>query len=511
MDFFYELFDGSGVPARWHCGDWSRPLGYLHLVSDLGVFSAFVAISLLLSYVLRKTGRKLPHPMPKLVGLFIGFIVLCGLTHLVGAVVFYRPIYGFAGALKLATAAVSWATVVALLPALPRLLALKTPSEMRLEIERATEEWRKETEARAAAQSLLIGVIDASPSGMLATDPAGRIVLVNREATRLFGYEEDELVGEVVERLIPPEQRTHHPRLRESFLEEPSARKMGGTSVLIGLRKDGSTFPIEVGLNPLTFPQGKLVLCAVVDRSEVVAHQQDLLSQQRELERSNVELESFASAASHDLKAPLRAIQNAVRWIEEDIDPAAFTGQVRENFEILKGRAARMESLLNALLDYARIGRKKSAIADIDVGSVVQNIVQLLGPQAERAVVVEGQLPSVQTTRVLLERVFSNLISNALKHCPRTDLRIVVRGCVRGTDCFFEVEDNGPGIDPRFHERIFRVFQTLRSRDEVEGAGMGLALVKKVVEREGGAVWVRSEMGQGAIFVVRWPQARLDA
>ena len=340
---------------------------------------------------------------------------------------------------------------------------------------------------------------------MLAIDDNGAIVLANAEAARQFGYSKAELTNLSVEMLVPEAQRERHVKYRKQFSAAPSVRRMGGAATLVGLRKDGTTFPLEVGLNPVATPTGDLVLAVIIDRTESMRQKRELEHSNEELRWSNEQLEGFASAASHDLKAPLRAIQNAVQWIEEDIDPEALTDEVKENFALLRGRAARMESLLNALLAYARAGADEGDADWVNPRRVVEDVVKLLGPTAERAVLVEGDMPRVRTARVLIERVMANLIANALKHAAHEGLQVRVRGFQEGSQCIFEVADNGPGIDQRFHARIFELFRTLRPRDEVEGAGMGLALVKKIVEREGGQISVRSAPGQGATFIVRWP------
>ncbi len=304
---------------------------------------------------------------------------------------------------------------------------------------------------------------------------------------------------------MPDDVRGDHPQLRASYLRNPMTRKMVGTRPLLGKKKTGTTFPIEVGLNPIETPDGTVVLSAIIDRTEVVEQRRRLEAQQQVLEQTNIELESFASAASHDLKAPLRAIQNAASWIEEDLPAECRQGEVGENLKLLRNRAERMEALLNALLDYARAGREVTNQENVACQEVISDIVALLGPEAEAATHVEGELPSLVTARAPLQQVLYNLIANSMKHAERSDPEIIVKCTKLGNTYEFSVTDNGPGIAPEYHGKIFEVFRTLHSRDVREGAGMGLALVKKIVENRGGRVQLTSELGHGATFTFSWP------
>ncbi len=239
-------------------------------------------------------------------------------------------------------------------------------------------------------------------------------------------------------------------------------------------------------------------------RAQVRAN--ELAALTAELERSNAELDQFAYVASHDLKAPLRGIANLVTWITEDLGDDA-DGDTRKHLELMSGRVYRMEALIDALLAYARVGRKDGAPESVDVAALVHEVIELLAPPADVEVAVAGQLPALISPRAPLRQVFHNLIGNAIKHARRQGPgRIEVGARDAGDAVEFYVADDGPGIDPRYHDRIFGVFQTLETRDKVEGAGIGLALVKKNVQRRGGRVWVESTAGAGATFRFTWPK-----
>lgn len=225
----------------------------------------------------------------------------------------------------------------------------------------------------------------------------------------------------------------------------------------------------------------------------------------RMLEVSNRELDQFAYVASHDLKAPLRGIANLSQWLEMDLGSAA-SPDVTAKLGLLRGRVDRMECLINGLLQYARAGREPAHREQVVVSDLLTEIVDIISPPPGIRITLGVPLPTLLTSRVALQQVFLNLLGNAVKHLGRPSGRVHIDGrpTERGTT-EFSVTDDGPGIEGRYHDRIFQMFHTLLPRDRLEGAGIGLALVKKIVESRGGAVWVESSPGQGATFRFTWP------
>ncbi|HEY8430539.1 MAG TPA: ATP-binding protein [Sandaracinaceae bacterium] len=231
--------------------------------------------------------------------------------------------------------------------------------------------------------------------------------------------------------------------------------------------------------------------------------QEALARHAAELERSNRELDEFAYVASHDLKAPLRDIDTLAGWIEEDAGDVLPEGS-RRHLKTLRDRIARMERLLEDLLQYSRAGRVRHEPEEVHVRRLVEDAVVLAALPPGFTVVVAGAPLPLCVPRVPLELVLRNLLANAAKHHDRADGRVEVTIRVEGESLEVAVADDGPGVPPEFHERIFAMFQTLKPRDEVEGSGMGLAVVKKIVEAHGGRVWVESQ-GRGATFRMTWP------
>ncbi|MRG90444.1 GAF domain-containing protein [Polyangium spumosum] len=223
------------------------------------------------------------------------------------------------------------------------------------------------------------------------------------------------------------------------------------------------------------------------------------------LAETNRELDQFAYITSHDLKAPLRAIGSLAEWIEEDLGPA-MTDDAREKMSLLRGRVCRMEGLIQGLLDFSRAGRSKASRERVDVGRLLTEVVEMLAPRPPAAVILGEGLPTFDAERLALEQVFTNLIGNALKHAGRPDVEVRVGARDLGDTWEFFVRDDGPGIAPEFHERVWGIFQTLEARDKVESTGIGLAIVKKIVEGRGGHVRIESALGEGACLFFTWPK-----
>jgi PAS domain S-box-containing protein len=245
----------------------------------------------------------------------------------------------------------------------------------------------------------------------------------------------------------------------------------------------------------------------VADRTQELTQINTVLLQTTALlEKRNHELDQFVYVASHDLKAPLRAIANLANWIEEDLE-GQLPAENQEQLVLLRNRVNRMEGLINGLLEYSRIGRKEFPVEPVDTQQLVAELVDSLDPPAGFTLIIPDNLPTFPTKGLLLQQVFANLISNAIKYVDRPDGHIKIAWSEQAEAYQFSVSDNGPGIDPHYHERIFAVFQVLQARDDMESTGIGLALVKKIVEGEGGIIAVQSTPGAGATFEFTWPKS----
>ena len=222
------------------------------------------------------------------------------------------------------------------------------------------------------------------------------------------------------------------------------------------------------------------------------------------LNKMNRELDQFAYVVSHDLKAPLRAINNLAEWIEEDLPHA--DPEIKDKLTLMRGRVVRMENLINGILAYSKIGRIPVPAKTFNVKQLLSEIIDSLAPPANVTITLPEQTPTITTEKILLEQVFTNLISNALKYNHKPDATISITFQDLGASYQFAVSDNGPGIPEKFHKKIFGVFQTILSRDTRESTGVGLSIVQKIITEKNGNVWVESAPDQGATFYFTWPK-----
>jgi len=227
-----------------------------------------------------------------------------------------------------------------------------------------------------------------------------------------------------------------------------------------------------------------------------------------ELKRSNKELEQFAYVASHDLRAPLKGIQMTASWVADDM-AEYMTDDTRESLELLQSRAERLDKLLNSLLQYSRVRSKRHEVEAVEVADIVDEVKLLLSLSSDFSINVSGVLPRVFAERFHLQQVFQNLVENAIKHHDRETGVITLSAEDTGAYWRFSVTDDGPGIPTEFHEKVQQIFQTLVRRDEREASGMGLALVKKIIEQNGGKLTIDSPLnGRGCAMRFTWPKER---
>jgi signal transduction histidine kinase len=300
----------------------------------------------------------------------------------------------------------------------------------------------------------------------------------------------------------------------QAQLQQIIASKSQGSLMFRIRRPDGSVRFIQASVGIILSDSGEVVRLTGINIDTTdrkfngdLERQVDLRT--AELQAVNKELGEFAYAASHDLKAPLRVIDNASKWLEEDLREH-LTGESRENLSLLRGRVKRMDKLLDDLLEYARIGRSTdNRYAETINGEVlIGDVLSLLAGSAH-SIKVSPDFARIQVCRMPLQGILMNLIDNAIKHHDKPAGNIEVTVEDHPYHYLFAVKDDGPGISPRFHEQIFKMFQTLRPRDQIEGSGMGLPMVRKNLEVFGGTLQLQSAAGQGSTFRFTWPKQQL--
>ncbi len=354
---------------------------------------------------------------------------------------------------------------------------------------------RKRLEARFRA------TVESAPTAMVMVDQAGTIVLANSELTALFGYAREDLLGRKIELLLPERFRQAHPNLRVQYFANGVARRMGEGRDLFGLRRDGTEFPVEIGLNPVHTDEGMFVIGAIVDLTERTAQAQALRKANEALERSNIELQRFAYVASHDLQTPMRTIAGFVELLGvkygDQMDQSA-RDWIRRSVQATK----HLQSMVSDLLEYSRFDSHPHPFERVDLAEVFDEVVVLLQSaitESGAIVTREDSLAHVEGNRSQLAQLFLNLIGNAIKYRGDPPLRVTVSTQRLAEELRVSVADNGIGIDPSCHEKIFEIFRRLHT-NQYPGTGIGLAVARRIVHGHGGRIWVDSSLGRGSTF-----------
>jgi two-component system sensor kinase FixL len=532
------LFGAASFVPHGYCLLWRPDLVAMHAAADLLTALSYFSIPAVIHiFIIRR--RDMDYSW--LAWLFVAFISACGMTHLVGLITLWQPIYGLQGLVKLAAAGVSVVTAAMMWPLLPKALALPSPAMLReandklqgeitqrlqaeadllqthqqLErrVEERTQQLRQVNDQLAKLNAeherallRLKSILDNTVDALITVNDRGIIEDYNLACERMFGFTATETIGSNVSMLMDPDSAEQHNGYLQEYLTAGGTGIIGTGREVNGRRKDGSCVPIELTVSEIRLGNRRLfsgILRDISERQQAEAQREKLVDQ---LQASNRELEQFAYIASHDLRAPLRALSILPKWIKQDLDETGgVPPSIDEHLTDMRTQVARMDRLLTDLLEYSRVGRVQGVISTIDSQSVVESVRALLQIPPNFALTVETELPAIEAIPTEFELVMRNLISNAVKHHDRDRGHIAVSGGRDRSDAFFEVRDDGPGIWPEYHQRIFEMFSTLRSRDEVEGSGIGLALIKKIVEGWGGKVSVisqREERGTAFRFTI---------
>lgn len=344
-------------------------------------------------------------------------------------------------------------------------------------------------------------LFDSAPDAQLIVSADGTITLVNSMAETLFGYSRDELIGAKVEMLIPQAVRDRHVSHRESYNQHPNTRPMGLLTELSVVRRDGKTVPVEISLSPAYIDQQLSIIVSIRDATERKQKECQLQRQAEDLARSNKELERFAYVASHDLQEPLRMVSSYVQLLGRRYK-GKLDADADEFINYAVGGANRMQALINDLLDYSRVGRGEVKYKWVNVEDVLRTVLTNLEPniQESNAIVEYSSLPALNGLPIELTQLFQNLLSNAIKYRSDDQLKVYISCFDEGEYWRFSVADNGIGIEPKHHEKIFEVFRRLHAKHDYPGTGIGLAVCKKIAELHEGRIWVESILGEGSVF-----------
>ncbi len=369
-------------------------------------------------------------------------------------------------------------------------------------------------------------LLEAAPDAMIICRGNGNIVLINSRTEAMFGYPRSELISEHIRLLVPRWHFEMLPGAEEEFdLDGSNHAPQAPAHEFDAVRRDGTTFPVEISLSPLLADGGLLITTAIRDitarrkveeeraRAEEKVHQLNQHLEDRVLERtealmrSNDELAQFAYVASHDLQEPLRTVLIYTELLARQYE-GSLDGDARKFMSYITESARRMEHLIRDLLEFSKVESERdipfTAIScDVPLDEALSNLVTRI--QECGAKIARSELPCVNGDRIQLCRLFQNLVGNAIKYRhPDRPLRIDIAAERRGGDWVFSVKDNGVGIEPEYTEKVFGIFKRLHGRDN-PGTGMGLAICRKIVARHGGRIWVESTPDVGSTFFFTLP------
>ncbi|QDV05399.1 Sensory/regulatory protein RpfC [Planctomycetes bacterium Poly30] len=512
FEFLGKIFDTTDFPPRWHCGNWSDGHGWLHILSDLAIFGAYMAIPIGLLLVARRHAGLGFHTVT---ALFAAFIFACGTVHLIEAFIFWQPIYRFAGVMKLVTAVVSWMTVIAIVRLAPKAFALRDLKTINEELRHQISERQEAEKNLRTSQNELQLVTDLASVGVLRCDYDEDVMVLDATAGALFDLPHDTpLTSNEVHARFHPED---WPRVKDS-LDAVSHRGHGHLSLqsrVVHPSGDVLWLTMEAAMDSESGPghpvASSKAVFAVLDETERRTHEADLHAARRQAEAANQARGAFLANMSHEIRTPMAAILGHADILLQHLEDP----DNRQCAQTIKRSGTHLIGIINDILDLSRIEADKLTLdrAPTDIRGVVRDIASLMSVGVDSRhvdfrVVAETDLPSnLQTDEKRIRQILLNLVGNALKFTSSGHVLLRVAFEPSRALLRFEIEDTGIGIEESLKAKLFDPFvQADSSRTRpYEGSGLGLAISQRLAERLGGTISVESVEGVGSTFRVELP------
>jgi PAS domain S-box-containing protein len=346
-------------------------------------------------------------------------------------------------------------------------------------------------------------ISDNANYGIAITDLSGKIEYINKYFANVHGYNQQDLIGYNFSNFYDKKQEKKYTDIKNNIKENGNCN----TEEIWHTHRDGSTFPMLLNGIMIKDQIDKMSYIAILtiditDRKKFENIQSELF---KELENVNDELQNFAYVVSHDLKAPLRAISTLANWISTDYS-AKFDEEGQEQMQLLISRVKRMHNLIDGILEYSRVGRIKEEKIIVNLNELLDEVIDIIAPPDNIKITVENKLPTLSFERTRIGQVFQNLLSNAIKFMDKPKGTIKIGSIDKVDNWEFYISDNGPGIEEKHFSKIFKIFQTLHPRDEFESTGIGLTLIKKIINMYGGKIWIKSKVDDGTTFYFTLPK-----
>ncbi len=529
VEFFSKLLDTADWPPRWHCGKWSDFHGWLYIISDLMIWSAYFAIPLIILNFIR---RRKDVRFYKIYFLFAGFILACGSTHFLDAVIFWFPAYRLSALVRAITGIVSWMTVFHLIRILPTAFSLKTSEELEKEIEQ-----RKKAEAALKVKNdMLNEAQEIARIGYWQWDIASNEVEWSHSLFQIYGLKITPNYKVTYEQFL----QSVHPDDRgyvDNNIKEALAKKKFSEYYHRVLLPDGTVKTLHAKGEVLLNDQHEVekMIGTGQDVTEMKQAERELLLKTQELEASNLELQQFAYIASHDLQEPLRKIITFTGILEK-----TYLGAMDEKAKEYMGKvinsSSRMQKLIDDILYISKFNTEDNLNTSVHLDVILEEVLNDLELTIESsgATIKVSKLPEMEGNPTQIRQLFQNLLTNAIKF-RKAEVKpvIEVNGSVKkgasvsqlfssanqrnfrhitnprfwDNEKFLEikVKDNGIGFDPAYAEKIFVIFQRLHGKSAYEGTGIGLSICKKIVDKHHGIIFATGVQGEGSEFTIILP------